>query len=142
MLAGPLGFRHSQARDGLFSTLQSGHFLEGASSTLKSMAKRKLERFLPRAMFYWNAGRRRHYLRKEPLARRERHKQMIFKGDDPYVLAGPFTGLRYLNEHIWGPNRTTAARNLRTGTNSNQNISNNTNSLFRHNRCWKRGGLL
>jgi len=30
-------------------------------------------------------------------------KNVVFKNDIPYVIAGPFTGMKYINETVWGP---------------------------------------
>jgi hypothetical protein len=45
----------------------------------------------------------RRYFRDTFLARQNRTKTLIYNEADPVVLSGPFAGMKYLNEIVWGP---------------------------------------
>src|SRR6516164_6432959 len=70
---------------------------------LKNALKQDVQRYFPNALLIWSAARRRRYFRKLLSARQRYHKQVFFGNCDPHVLSGPFAGLRYLDEPIWGP---------------------------------------
>jgi hypothetical protein len=57
----------------------------------------------PRAFFIVRAARQRRYFHKLLWARQKQHKQLLFGNRHPWVLSGPFAGLRYLDETVWGP---------------------------------------
>jgi hypothetical protein len=70
---------------------------------LKNALKQEVQRYFPNALLIWSAARRRRYFRKLLSARQRHHKLVFFGNCDPHVLSGPFAGLRYLDEPIWGP---------------------------------------
>jgi hypothetical protein len=62
-----------------------------------------LSKHSPETLFIWRAAKNRRHFRSSFLVRQNRIKQLIYEGSDPSVLSGPFAGMKYLNEIVWGP---------------------------------------
>ncbi len=73
----------------------------------RKIIKRLLGRYFPETLFAIRARRKakemRQHFRETFLARQMSMKTRIYNGSDPYVLSGPFAGMKYLNEVVWGP---------------------------------------
>ena len=67
------------------------------------MIKSVLGRYLPSALFYLRAWRQRDNFYRTLFRRQEHHKTILFNGSEPRILSGPFAGLKYLDEIVWGP---------------------------------------
>jgi hypothetical protein len=70
---------------------------------LKSVTKKFLNRYFPNASSALRAWRLRRSFRDQFLARQTRMKTRIYDASDPVVLSGPFVGMKYFNEVVWGP---------------------------------------
>ncbi len=62
-----------------------------------------LSQYYPDAIFAARAWRRRRNSRDAFLARQTRMKIRIYDGSKPVVLSGPFAGMEYIDEVVWGP---------------------------------------
>jgi len=81
--------------------------LERLGKLPRTVVKNFLARFYPEALFTYRARRvakeMRSHFHNEFLARQIRMKARIYDASNPYVLSGPFAGMKYLNEIVWGP---------------------------------------
>jgi hypothetical protein len=68
----------------------------------KSLIKKLLNRYYPDVMFAVRARRSRRHFRNTFLTRQIKMKTQIYDGADPVVLSGPFAGMKYFNEIVWG----------------------------------------
>jgi hypothetical protein len=81
---------------------EKGHF-SSVSKRLIRVAKMLLQRQAPASALVFHALKDR--LRQSTRARRRMQKarSYLFPSSDPVVLAGPFKGMRYLQEFTFGP---------------------------------------
>jgi hypothetical protein len=70
---------------------------------LSSFIKKTLKRYAPQTVSLYSSTKSRRKFKRELLARQTKYKTLIYGGADPKVLSGPFVGMRYLNEIVWGP---------------------------------------
>lgn len=70
---------------------------------LPSSIKKTLKRYAPQAVAFYSSIRIRRQFRRTLLTRQTKYKSLIYGSADPKVLSGPFVGMRYLNEIVWGP---------------------------------------
>jgi hypothetical protein len=69
----------------------------------KAIVKRILDRYYPEAIFAVRALRYRRHFRDAFFKRQSEVKTKLYNGSDPAVLSGPFVGMKYINEVVWGP---------------------------------------
>lgn len=70
---------------------------------LKAAINNVLNRYFPSASSAVRALRARRNFRGAFSTRQIQIKTLVYGDSDPVVLAGPFAGMKYLNEVVWGP---------------------------------------
>ena len=70
---------------------------------LKKITKRALNRWYPDAIYTIRAARMRLQFHRNLFARQMIMKSRIYGTSAPVVLHGPFAGMKYINEVVWGP---------------------------------------
>jgi hypothetical protein len=68
----------------------------------QSFIKKTLKRYAPQAASLYSSTKMRRHFRRKFLAKQIKYKKLIYGNADPIVLSGPFAGMYYLNETIWG----------------------------------------
>ena len=69
---------------------------------IKDFVKKVLRRWVPGLLFAVRAAKMRRFFKYKFLQHQKDTKSQLFGKSDPYILSGPFAGLRYLNETVWG----------------------------------------
>src|SRR5262249_41824323 len=68
----------------------------------KSFVKKILRRCAPDLLFAYQAAKLRRWFKLAHSEHQNVTKNYLFGKSEPHVLSGPFAGLRYLNETVWG----------------------------------------
>jgi SAM-dependent methyltransferase len=70
---------------------------------MKARLRAHVQRFAPE-LFHWYRSYRLHrYYRKRFAPLRIAARQLLYAGGQPRILSGPFAGMPYLDETVWGP---------------------------------------
>jgi O-methyltransferase len=69
---------------------------------MKAMLKRSLQRIAPEFIQWYKAGHLRRYYRRRFGHLQSTARELFYAGGKPVILSGPFAGMPYLDETVWG----------------------------------------
>jgi hypothetical protein len=72
-------------------------------NAMKTSIKNILEKYAPRLRYAITSYKSRHMFGKHYENLQNQIRKKIFSQDEPVVLSGPFAGMRYISEIVWGP---------------------------------------
>jgi hypothetical protein len=70
---------------------------------LKDLLRPIVKKIAPRAISVYHAARMRQHFKSEFAARQSKFRTKIYGSAAPKVLSGPFVGMTYIDEIVWGP---------------------------------------
>ena len=70
---------------------------------MKTSIKKILEKYAPRLRWAVTSYKNRQQCKKRYGGFQKQMRKKIFDGNEPVVLSGPFVGMRYIDDIVWGP---------------------------------------